>query len=95
MTRGIKTIYVIRKSIPQKLLIIVLNALVLSYLNNSPVIIHAIKQNLLVSLEKQLNWSLRATIFRKKIESVQDNKCSRNILPVNLFLITKKNDFEK
>ena len=90
MARGIKTIYAIRKSIPQKLLILVLNALVLSHLHYSAVIIHAIEQNLLMSLEKQLNWSLRATFFRLKFESVQDMKCSRNILPVKLFLKTKK-----
>ena len=89
MSRGIKTIYAIRKSIPQKLLILVLNALVLSHLHYSAVIIHAIEQNLM-SLEKQLNWSLRATFFRQKFESVQDIKCSRNILPVKLFLKTKR-----
>ena len=43
-----------------------------------------------MSLEKQLNWSLRATFFRQKFESVQDIKCSRNILPVKLFLKTKR-----
>ena len=90
MTREIKTIYAIIKSIPQKLLIIVLIALVLSHLHYSAVIIHAIEQNLIMSLEKQLNWSLRATFFRQKFESVQDIKCSRNILPVKLFLKTKR-----
>ena len=90
MARGIKTIYAIRRSIPQKLLILVLNALVLSHLHYSAVIIHAIEQNLIMSLEKQLNWSLRATFFRQKFESVQDIKCSRNILPVKLFLKTKR-----
>ena len=58
MARGIKTIYAIRKSFPQKLLILVLNALVLSHLHYSAVIIHAIEQNLIMSVEKQLNWSL-------------------------------------
>ena len=88
--RVIKTIYAIRKSIPQKLLTLVLNALVLSHLHYSAVIIHAIEQNLIMSLEKQLNWSLRATFFRHKFESVQDIKCSRNILPIKLFLKTKR-----
>ena len=90
MARGIKTIYAIRKSIPQKLFIHVLNALVLSHLHYSAVIIHAIEQNLKMSFEKQLNWSLRATFFIQKFESVQDIKCSRNILPVKLFLKTKR-----
>ena len=89
MARGIKTIYAIRKSIPQKLLILVLNALVLRHLHYSAVIIHAIEQNLIMSLEKQLNWPLRATFFRQKFESLQDIKCSRNILPVKL-LRTKR-----
>ena len=90
MDRGIKKIYAIRKKIPQKLLILVLNTLVLSHLHYSAVIIHAIEQNLLMSLEKQLNWSSRATFLRQKFESVQDIKCSRNILPVKLFLKTKR-----
>ena len=90
MARGIKTIYAIRKSIPQKLFILVLNALVLSHLHYSAVIIHAIEQNLIMSLEKKLNCSLLATFFRQKFESVQDIKCSRNILPVKLFLQTKR-----
>ena len=58
MARGVKTIYAIWKSIPQKLMILVLNALGLSHLHYSAVIIHAIVQNLIVSFEKQLNWSL-------------------------------------
>ena len=56
--RRIKTIYAIRKTIPRKLMILVLNALVLSHLHHSAVIIHATEQNLIVSLEKQLIWLL-------------------------------------
>ena len=56
IARGIKIIYAIRKSIPQKLLILVLNALVISHLHYSAVIIHAIEQYLIMSLEKQLNF---------------------------------------
>ena len=66
MARG-TTIYAIRKSIPQKLLILVLNALVLSHLHYSASIFHAIEQNLIKSLEKQLNWSLRATFLDKNL----------------------------
>ena len=49
----------------QNLLILVLNTLVLSHLHYSAVIIHEnfFEQNLIVSLEKQLNWSLRATFL--------------------------------
>ena len=67
MAQGIKTIYTIRKSIQQKLLILVLNALVLSHLRYSAVTIHAIEQNLIMSLEKQLNWSLRATFLDRNL----------------------------
>ena len=49
MARGIKTIYAIGKSILQKLLILVLNALVSSHLHYSAVIIHGIEQNLIMS----------------------------------------------
>ena len=63
MAREIKTIKGIRKSIPQKILILALNDLVLNHLHYSAVIIHAVEQNLLAFLEEQLNWSLRATFF--------------------------------
>ena len=64
--RAIKTIYAIRKSIPQKLLILVLNVLVLSHIHYSAVIIHAIYHftQLIMSLEKLLIWSLRANFFK-------------------------------
>ena len=90
MARGKKTFYAIRKSNPQKLLKLVLNVLVLSHLHYSAVIIHAIEQKSIMSLEKQLNWSLRAAFFRQKFEYVQDIKCSWNILPVKPFLKTKR-----
>ena len=43
-------------------------ALVLSRLHYSAAAIHAIEQNLIVSLEKEVNWALRATNFRQKQE---------------------------
>ena len=71
---------------------LVLSALVLSHLHYSAVVIHAIEQNLRVSLEKQLNWVLRATYFRQKFEPVQDMKRS-HLLLVKLFLRTKRLQF--
>ena len=56
----------------------------------SAVFIHAIDQKLIVSKEKQLNLSLRATYLRQKIESFQDIKFSRNIFALNLFLQVKR-----
>ena len=90
MAGGIKKFMLLENQFHKKLLMLVLNALVLSHLHYSAVIIHAIEQNFIMSLEKQINWSLRATFFRQKFESVQDIKCSRKILPVKLFLKTKR-----
>ena len=58
----------------------------------SAVVIHAIEQNLIVPLERQLNWALGATYFRQKVESVENLKRSRNILLVKLFLRTKNRE---
>ena len=55
MKRGVKTVNTVRKSFPQKVLRIVINARLLSHLPYSVVVFHAIEQNLTASSEKQLN----------------------------------------
>ena len=68
------------------------SALVLSHLHYSAIVIHAIEQNIIVFLEKQLNGVVN---FRQKFESVQDIERSRNLLLVKLFLQTKRLQFFK
>ena len=82
MAGGIKTIYTLRNRIPTFLMKTVLNAFVISHLHYSLLLIQSIDKNLLISLEKQLNWAIRACYSRNRMDSTKDPKIKHSILPV-------------
>ena len=90
MAREIKTIYTVRNSLPGSSLKLILNALVLRHLHYSAVVIQSIGKYLLVSIEKQINWALKASFHRSKFESMKELRLEHNILPVKLFIATKR-----
>ena len=55
MATGIKTLYGIRDTFPIATRLLLLNALVLSYLHYSAILLTGITENLITTLEKQLN----------------------------------------
>ena len=65
---GIKTLYSIRDLFPEKIWILLLDALVVSQLQYSSVLLNGIAQNLKTTLKKQLNWGIKAIFYRKKFE---------------------------
>ena len=90
MAAGIKTIYTIRRTIPDNMKKLILNALVLSHIHYSATIIQSINQNLVLTLDRQLNWAVKASFFGKNFDSSRDLKLKHKILPTHYFLKLKR-----
>ena len=86
MACGIKTLYALRESFPEKTLILLLNALVISHVHYSAILLNGISDNLLTTLEKQLSWAVKACFNRKKFDHSADLKVQHNILPMRYLL---------
>ena len=86
MACGIKTIYAVKQFLPEKVCLLLLNALVLSHLHYPAILLQGISQNLLTTLEKQLSWRVKACFNRQKQDSSSDLKIKHNILPIRIFL---------
>ena len=65
---------------------LLINALVISHLHYPSVLLNGITENLLATLEKQLNWAIKACFSRSKFDHSSDLKIYYNILPVRVFL---------
>ena len=61
---GIKTIYCVRDFLPTKTRLLLLNALVISNLHYSSILLNGISRSLISTLEKQLNWGIKACFNR-------------------------------
>ena len=66
-----------------------LNALVVSHLQYSAILLTGITENLMTTLEKQLNWAIKACFFRTKYDHSSDLKLQYKILPVRYLLNMK------
>ena len=86
MAGGIKTIYSIRNYFPMKTCLLLLNALVISHLHYPAILLNGISENLMTTLEKQLNWAVKACFNRTKIESSSYLKTKHKILSVRYLL---------
>ena len=86
MATGIKTLYAIRDIFPTSTRLLLLNALVLSHLHYSSILLTGISENLITTLEKQLNWEYKACFNRTKFDHSTDLKIRHKILPVRHFL---------
>ena len=60
MATGIKTLYSIRDIFPTATRLLLLNVLVLSHLHYSSILLTGISENLITTLEEQLNWGIKA-----------------------------------
>ena len=83
-------LYTIRRTIPGNKKKLILNALVLSHIHYSAAIIQSINQNLILTLDRQLNWAVKASFFRKKFDSSRDLKRKHKILPMHYYLKLKR-----
>ena len=82
--QGIKCIYTLRDIIPNVYTKIILNSFGLSHIQYSSVLLETINQNLISTLEKQLNWAIKAGFHRQKFDSSSDLKMNIAILPISL-----------
>ena len=86
MACGIKTLYTIRESFPEKTRLMIMNALVISHVHYSAILLNGISENLLTTLEKQLSWAVKACFNRRKCDHSADLKLLHDILPMRYFL---------
>ena len=88
MTCGIKvlnTLSKLSKSLPEKTKVLLLNAIVISHLHYSVLILIGLQKSLLTTLEKQLNWGIKTIFNRRKYDRSTDLKL-RKKLPVSFLL---------
>ena len=83
---GIKTIYATSDIFPTATRLLLLHALVSSHLHYSAILLTGISENLITTLEKQLNWGIKACFNRSKFDHSTDLKIRHKILPVRQFL---------
>ena len=93
MARGIEIIYTLRNWMPTFLMETVLNAFVISHLHYSLLLIKSIDKNLLISLEKQINWAIGACYSRNKMDSTRDLKIKHSILLVEYLIKFKRTTY--
>ena len=79
-----------RNRIPTLIMKTVLMAFVIRHLHFSLQLIQSIDKNLLISLEKQLNWAICACYSRKRMDSTKEFKIKHSILPVEYLIKLKE-----
>ena len=89
MACGIKTLFSIRDYFPEKVRLLLLNALVISHLHYTAFLLNGLNANINTTLEKQLNWGKEACFDRTKYERSSDLKIKHNIPPIRYLLKTK------
>ena len=82
MACTIKAIYYVCDFLPEKTRSFLLKALVISHLQYSSVSLNGISQSLISTLEKQLNWGIKAYFTRYKMDSAQDLRIKHGIISV-------------
>ena len=86
MAIGLKVIYFIKNIFPEKTRSDFLNALVLSHLHYPTLLFSGLKKSLRVTLNKQLNWRIKACFNRTKFDTTTDRKIKHTILPVEYLI---------
>ena len=71
---GIKTLNVIKAPFSIKTRLLLMNALVVSHLHYSSIVINSISKQLITSLEKQMSWAVKSCFNRNKFDSSSDLK---------------------
>ena len=59
--------FALRDFLPTNARLLLFNALIMSHLHYSAVLLNGIIENLLTTLEKQLNWGIKACFYRNMI----------------------------
>ena len=90
MACGIKTLYSIRDYFPEKVRLLLLNALVISHLHYLAFLMNGSTENLNTNLEKQLKWGINACFNRTKHDRSSDLKIKQH--PTDSVLPQKQNN---
>ena len=72
MALSFKCLYNLRDCLPKNLLPVMINSLVMSYLQNPAILLSTVDNKLIITLEKQLSWAVKACYHRSKFESSTD-----------------------
>ena len=83
MACGIKVLNTLSKSLPEKMKVLLLNAIVISHLQYSVLILIGLQKSLLTTLEKQLNRGIKTIFNRRKYDRSTDLKLRNKRLPVS------------
>ena len=83
MACGIKVLKTISKSLPVKTKISLLNAIAISHLHHSALILIGFQNSLLKTSDKQLDWGIKTIFNRRKYDRSTDLKLRNKILPVS------------
>ena len=75
--------------LPDKTCLMLLNSLVISHIHYPALLLNGISQNSITTLEKQLNWGVKACFNRRKYDSSSDLKIKHNIFPIRILLDLK------
>ena len=86
MACGIKVLNTLSTSLPEKTKTLLLNAIVISHLHYSALILIGLQKSLLTTLEKQLNWGIETNFKTRKYDRSTDIKLRNKILPVSFLL---------
>ena len=85
MACSIRILKDIRNCFPIKTRVTLLNALVSSHIQYSSLMLVGIRKNLMITLEKQLNWGKKC-VSKKKYDCSTDLKIKNRIMPVEFLL---------
>ena len=89
MACGIKTLYSVKSFVPDETCLMLLNSLVISHIHYPALLLNRNSQKLITTLDKQLNWGVKACFNRRKYDSSSDLKIKHNIFPIRVFLDLK------
>ena len=78
MACGIKVLNTLSKSLPEKTKVLLLNAIVISHLHYSALILIGLQKSILTTLEKQLNWGIKSIFNRRKYDRSTDLTSQQN-----------------
>ena len=77
----------LRDCLPNNLLPVKISSIVISPLQYPAVLLSTDDKNLIITLEKQVSWTVKACYDCSKLESSTDIKLQQKILPVHLLLV--------
>ena len=86
MSAGMRTIEIVRRTIPLKSRIAMLKALVLSHLQHSMNFLTSITEIQKKQIDKQIKWDMRVCVFKRKRETAFPREASHKNLPFELLL---------